>query len=70
VACKPYRKGVVIIGLLDPLGIGRASLSDAKWQGLSTEVYVFIALFFFACCFSMSRYSLYLENKLNTGHRN
>jgi len=61
---------VVIIGLLDPLGIGRASLSDAKWQGLSTEVYVFIALFFFACCFSMSRYSLYLENKLNTGHRN
>ncbi len=61
---------VVIIGLLDPLGIGRASLSDSKWQGLSTEVYVFIALFFFACCFSMSRYSIYLENKLNTGHRN
>jgi len=60
---------VVIIGLLDPLGIGRASLSDIKWQGLSTEVYVFIALFFFICCFSMSRYSLYLEKKLHTGHR-
>ena len=61
---------VVIIGLLDPLGIGRASLSDTKWQGLSTEVYVFIALFFFVCCFSMSRYSLYLEDKLHTGHKN
>ena len=61
---------VVIIGLLDPLGIGRAALSDNKWQGLSTEVYVFIALFFFICCFSMSRYSIYLENKLHTGHRN
>ncbi len=59
---------VVIIGLLDPLGIGRASLSDTKWQGLSTEVYVFIALFFFICCFGMSRYSIYLEKKLHTGH--
>ncbi len=60
---------VIIIGLLDPLGIGRASLSDIKWQGLSTEVYVFIALFFFVCCFSMSRYSIYLEKKLHTGHQ-
>ena len=60
---------VVIIGLLDPLGISRASLSDTKWQGLSTEVYVFIAIFFFICCFSMSRYSIYLEKKLHTGHR-
>lgn len=59
---------VAIIGLLDPLGIGRASLSDSKWQGLSAEVYVFIALFFFICCFAMARYSLYLEKKLHTGH--
>ncbi|MCB1742502.1 MAG: amino acid ABC transporter permease [Gammaproteobacteria bacterium] len=60
---------VVIIGLLDPLGIGGAALSDSNWQGLSTEVYVFIAIFFFICCFSMSRYSLYLERKLERGHR-
>lgn len=60
---------VVIIGLLDPLGIGRASLSDIKWAGLAAEVYIFVALFFFICCFSMSRYSIYLENKLHTGHR-
>ena len=60
---------VIIIGLLDPLGVGRASLADTKWQGLSTEVYVFVALFFFASCISMARYSLYLENKLHTGHK-
>ena len=60
---------VLIIGLLDPLGIGRASLADIKWGGLAEEMYVFVAIFFFICCFSMSRYSLYLENKLHTGHK-
>ena len=59
---------VLIIGLLDPLGIGRASLADAEWAGLAREVYLFIAIFFFLCCFGMSRYSLYLERKLHTGH--
>jgi len=60
---------VIIIGLFDPLGVGRSSLADTKWQGLSTEVYVFVALFFFVSCISMARYSLYLENKLHTGHK-
>lgn len=59
---------VIIIGLLDPLGVGRASLADTKWQGLSTEVYVFVAIFFFVSCIAMARYSLYLEKKLHTGH--
>ena len=60
---------VIIIGLLDPLGIGRASLADTKWTGLSNEVYLFVAIFFFISCFSMARYSLYLENKLQTDHK-
>ena len=59
---------VIVIGRLDILGIGNSSLADTKWQGLSTEVYVFVAIFFFVSCFSISRYSLYLEKKLNTGH--
>ena len=59
---------VLIIGMLDPLGIGRASLADAQWAGLAREVYLFIAVFFFLCCFGMSRYSLYLERKLDTGY--
>lgn len=60
---------VIIIGLLDPLGIGRASLADTKWTGLSNEVYIFVAIFFFVSCFAMARYSLHLENKLQTGHK-
>jgi len=59
---------VIVIGRLDILGIGNSSLADTKWQGLSTEVYVFVAIFFFLSCFSMSRYSLWLEKKLHTGH--
>ncbi len=60
---------VVIIGLLDPLGLSQSILADSKWQGLSTEIYIFIAIFFFLSCFSMSRYSIYLENKLHRGHK-
>ena len=59
---------VVIIGLLDPLGIGRAVLADVKWNGPATEIYLFVALFFFISCFTMSRYSLWLEKRLSTEH--
>ena len=58
---------VLIVGLLDLLGIGKAGLADAKWMGLSNEVYVFVALVFFILTFAMSRYSLHLEKKLKTG---
>ena len=60
---------VSIVGLLDPIGQSQAILADSKWQGLSSEIYIFIALFFFISCFAMSRYSLYLEKKLHTGHK-
>ena len=60
---------VVTIGLLDPIGLSQAILADNKWQGLSTEIYIFIAIFFFISCFAMSRYSIYLEKKLETGHK-
>jgi general L-amino acid transport system permease protein len=56
---------VLIIGLLDPLGISQAILADSKWQGLSTELYVFVAVGFFLPCFAMSRYSQYLERRLS-----
>jgi len=59
---------VYVIGMLDPLGISRPVLSDTKWQGLSSEVYVFLALFYFVSCFAMSRYSIYLERKLDRGY--
>ena len=61
---------VYVIGMLDPLGISRPVLSDTKWQGLSSEVYIFLALFYFISCFAMSRYSIYLEGKLDTEYKN
>jgi len=57
---------VLIIGLFDLLGIGRAALADMTWTKLYYEVYVFISIVFFIFCFGMSRYSLYLEKKLKT----
>ncbi|MGB0959013.1 MAG: amino acid ABC transporter permease [Halocynthiibacter sp.] len=59
---------VSIIGLLDPLGLSNAIRADANWNGIVWELYGFIALMFFIFCFSMSRYSMYLERKLQTGH--
>ena len=58
---------VLIIGMFDILGLGRSSVADPIWAGLANEVYLFVAIFFFICCFGMSRYSLYLEKKLDTG---
>ena len=60
---------VLIIGMMDILGLGRARLNDPDWLGLAPELYIFIALFFFLSCFAMSRYSLNLEKKLQTGHK-
>ncbi|MFV0359720.1 amino acid ABC transporter permease [Tropicimonas sp.] len=60
---------VSIIGLLDPLGLTKAITADANWNGIVWEIYGFIALMFFIFCFSMSRYSMYLERRLRTGHR-
>ena len=60
---------VSIIGLLDPLGLSNAIRADSDWNGVVWELYGFIALLFFIACFGMSRYSMWLERKLQTGHR-
>ena len=59
---------VSIIGLMDPIGLTNNIRADANWNGIVWELYGFIALMFFIVCFSMSRYSMYLERKLKTGH--
>ena len=60
---------VSVIGLLDPLGLSNGIRANAEWNGVVWEIYGFIALMFWVFCFSMSRYSMYLERKLQTGHR-
>ncbi len=59
---------VSIIGLLDPIGLTANIRADTNWQGIIWELYGFIAVVFFVFCFSMARYSMYLERKLKTGH--
>ncbi len=60
---------VVFIGLLDPIGLSQAIRSSTDWNGIYWELFVFIGLLFFIFCFSMGRYSLHLEKKLQREHR-
>jgi general L-amino acid transport system permease protein len=61
---------VLIIGLFDLLMVIENVLgSDAAWLGFFTEGLVFAAFVFWIFCFSMSRYSMSLERKLDTGHK-
>ncbi len=63
---------VLIIGLFDLLGIVQSAVaSDAKWFSPQTAAtgYVFAAFVFWIFCFGMSRYSAWLETRLNVGHR-
>ena len=60
---------VSIIGLFDILGIRQPIVSDQTWNGIIWEPLVFAAVFFFICCFAMSRYAMYMERRLDTGHR-
>ncbi|MFC1886851.1 amino acid ABC transporter permease, partial [Thermodesulfobacteriota bacterium] len=58
---------VVIIALYDLLKTTQSVLSDPKWMAYSTEVYIYIAVIYFGCCFFMSNYSRRLEKELDTG---
>ncbi len=60
---------VSIIGLFDLLLSVRTAVRDGAWIGFANEVYAFAALVYFIFCFGMSRYSLYVERKLNVGTR-
>ncbi|SCY83863.1 amino acid ABC transporter permease [Paracoccus tibetensis] len=61
---------VTFVGLYDPL----KSMSDAvrastDWKGIYWEPYIFVGAIFFLICFGMSRYSMYLERRLQRDHR-
>src|SRR5712691_1165277 len=58
---------VLIIGIFDLLTTAKTSIIDPAWQTFSVEVYIFVALIYFAFCFAMSRYSRRLEAQ--DGHK-
>ena len=57
---------VVIIGLFDLLKTTQVTLSNPEWMGFSAEAYLFVALLYFAGCFSMSNFSRRLERELHS----
>jgi general L-amino acid transport system permease protein len=62
---------VLIISMFDLLGIVKQNLSDANWASPQTAKtgLVFAAIVFWLFCFGMSRYSIYMERRLDTGHK-
>ncbi len=61
---------VSFVGLLDPLrGVTNVVRADINWKGIYWEPYIFVGAIFFVICFGMSRYSMYLEQRLKTDHR-
>ena len=62
---------VLIIGLFDFLGQIQSSFTDPTWSSpvQSSSGYLFAAFIYFVFCFGMSRYSAYMERRLDTGHK-
>jgi general L-amino acid transport system permease protein len=59
---------VTVVSLYELTGsLGLALNSDADWRPFKIEGYLFIALIYFIFCFSMSRYSLWVEKQVNKG---
>jgi len=62
---------VSIIGIFDLLNAIQSAGSDSAWATPTKSItgYAFAIAIFFVLCFSLSRYSVYMENRLNTGHK-
>ncbi|MER8379865.1 MULTISPECIES: amino acid ABC transporter permease [unclassified Mesorhizobium] len=62
---------VIVISMFDLLGIVKQNFSDASWATPQTarSGLVFAAFIFWLFCFGMSRYSMYTERRLDTGHK-
>ncbi|RCS23133.1 amino acid ABC transporter permease [Phyllobacterium salinisoli] len=63
---------VYIIGMFDLLGIVRQNFADANWASPQTPAtgLIFAGFVFWIFCFSMSRYSMFMERRLDTSHKN
>jgi len=63
---------VSIVALFDLLGSLQAAFSDPVWSTPTTLFtgFAFIGMIYFVFCFGMSRYSLFVENRLNAHRRN
>jgi general L-amino acid transport system permease protein len=62
---------VTVVGIFDLLGIVQAGFNDPKWASAQTgnTGYFVLAVVYWVFCFGMSRYSMFMERRLNTGHK-
>jgi len=62
---------VSIVAIFDLLGALQASFSDPVWATPTTLFtgFAFTGMIYFVFCFGMSRYSLFVENRLNAHRR-
>ena len=62
---------VAIVGIADFLRTVETARLDPSWAGptISPTGYLFAAMFYWAFCFSMSRYSLMTERRLSKGRK-
>ncbi|MBD0415744.1 amino acid ABC transporter permease [Oryzicola mucosus] len=62
---------VYIVNMFDLLGAVRRNFSDPTWISPQTPMtgLVFAGFVFWIFCFGMSRYSIYMENRLDRGHK-
>ncbi len=61
---------VTFVGLYDPLkSMSDAVRANVEWKGIYWEPFIFVGAIFFLICFGMSRYSMYLERRLQRDHR-
>jgi general L-amino acid transport system permease protein len=58
-----------IVGLVELLGIAQSVLANPEFLGRYAEVYFFVALIYWVCCYAMALGSRQLEKQLNTGQR-
>ena len=59
---------VTIVSLYELTGaLSLAVGADPNWRPFKIEAYLFIAAIYFVCCFSMSRYSLWIEKRVAVG---
>jgi general L-amino acid transport system permease protein len=62
---------VSIVGIFDLLNTVQSASSDINWSSPTQAItgYVFAGAIFWVFCFAMSRYSLWMERRLDTGHK-
>lgn len=62
---------VAVVGITDFLKAAETSRVDPDWAGptISSTVYLFAALVYWAICFGMSRYSQSMERRLSKGRK-